>query len=301
MNHLRAYSSPFNLGHKALKGFWKGTIYATEKIDGSQFSFGFIAGEFTCRSRRVLIDLGDPGMFKLAVDTAKDLWHQGLLQEGWSYRGEYLSKPKHNTMVYDRVPRGNIILFDVDRGDQDYVSPAALRDIAANIDLESVPLLDTYFKMPKLEDITALLETESILGGGKIEGIVFKNYELFGQDKKALMAKMVSEDFKERHDKSWKKRNPSRNDFIADLINGLATEARWMKAVQHLREQGEIEGIPQDIPIVMREIVRDVEEDLEVEVRDALYAHFWPQIRRGLTRGAAEWYKALLAEEAMSE
>jgi hypothetical protein len=199
------------------------------------------------------------------------------------------------------VPRGNIILFDVDRGDQDYVSPSALVNIAANIDLESVPLLDTYFKMPKLEEVEALLNTESILGGGKIEGVVLKNYELFGQDKKVLMAKMVSEDFKERHDKSWKKRNPSRNDFIADLIDGLATEARWMKAVQHLREQGEIEGVPQDIPIIMREIVRDVEEEMAVEIQESLYHHFWPQIKRGLNKGAPEWYKALLAKESMGE
>lgn len=301
MNHLRAYSSPFNLGHKALKGFWEGTVYVTEKIDGSQFSFGLREGELTCRSRKVPIDLNDPGMFKLAVDTAMDLATQGLLQEGWTYRGEYLSKPKHNTMVYDRVPRGNIILFDIDRGDQDFASPAALINIAANIDLESVPLLDTYFKMPKfkLEEIKELLNTESILGGGKIEGIVLKNYELFGQDKKVLMGKMVSEDFKERHDKSWKKRNPNRNDFIADLTNGLATEARWMKAIQHLREEGTIEGIPQDIPDIMREIVRDIESEMGVEIQSALFHHFWPQIKRGLTKGAPEFYKRLLAEEAM--
>lgn len=299
MNRLRGYSSPFNLGHKALRGFWKGTIYVTEKIDGSQFSFGLTDDGLLCRSRKQQINMDDPGMFQLGVDTVIDLADQNLLRVGWTYRGEFLSKPKHNTMVYDRVPRGNIILFDMDKGDQDYTDPRELRNIAFHLDLEIVPHLATYETKPNLEDVTALLETESILGGGLIEGVVLKNYEMFGQDKKALMAKMVSEDFKERHDKSWKKRNPTRKDFILDLTEGLATEARWMKAVQHLREAGEIEGIPQDIPDIMREIVRDVEEDLADEVRDALYAHFWPQIRRGLTKGAAEWYKALLAEEAM--
>lgn len=302
MNRLRGYSSPFNIGHKYLEGFWKGTIYASEKVDGSQFSFGLVEGELVCRSRRQQIDLGNPGMFKLAVHTANDLMEQALLQEGWTYRGEYLSKPKHNTMAYDRVPRGNIILFDIDRGDQDYVTPSGVVDIAANIDLESVPLLETYFTKPNLEDVTALLETESVLGGGKIEGVVLKNYSLFGErDKKIVMAKVVSEVFREKHSKSWKVRNPGQGDFVRTLTEGFATEARWMKAVQHLREAGELQGIPQDIPRVMREIVRDVEEDLREEVVDALYAHFWPQIRRGLTKGAAEWYKRLLAEEGMSE
>ncbi len=299
MNRLRGYSSPFNLGHKALKGFWYGTIYASEKVDGSQFSFGLVEGELVCRSRRQPINLDDAGMFKLGVETARDLASQGLLQEGWSYRGEYLSKPKHNTMAYDRVPRGNIILFDIDRGDQDYVTPSGVVDVAANIDLESVPLLETYFTKPDLEAVTALLETESILGGGKIEGVVLKNYSMFGIDKKALMAKVVSEVFKEKHSKSWKVRNPGQGDFVRTLTAGFATEARWMKAVQHLREAGELEGIPQDIPQVMREIVRDVEDDLREEVMNALYTHFWPQIRRGLTKGAAKFYKRLLAEESL--
>ncbi len=41
-------------------------------------------------------------------------------------------------------------------------------------------------------DLYALLEKESILGG-KVEGIVVKNYARFGKDKKVLMGKYVSE------------------------------------------------------------------------------------------------------------
>ncbi len=300
MNILRSYSSPFNLGHKALKGFWKGTIYATEKIDGSQFSFGLVEGELVCRSRRHQINLEDPGMFALGVATARDIVDQGLLKEGWTYRGEFLSKPKHNTMAYDRVPRGNIILFDVDRGDQDYFPHLMGPGITA-LDLEIVPTLAVYETRPTLEDVKVLLETESILGGGKVEGVVLKNYDLFGIDKKVLMAKLVSEDFKERHGTDWKKRNPSQKDYVITLTEEFATEVRWMKAVQHLRETGEIEGVPQDIPIIMREIVSDVENESADEIASALFAHFWPNIKRGLTRGAPEWYKALLAEEAMND
>ena len=301
MDRLRGYSSPFNLGHKALKGFWKADfIYVTEKIDGSQFSFGITDdGDLICRSRRRQIDLAAPGMFKSGVDTAKDMADQGMLNTGWTYRGEYLSKPKHNTMAYERVPRGNIILFDVDRGDQDYVTPYEVIRIAEALDLEAVPVLTAYDTKPKLDQIKALLDNQSILGGGTIEGVVLKNYGMYDEGKKVLMAKMVSEDFIERHSKSWKKRNPTRKDFIADLTEGLATEARWMKAIQHLREEGTIEGIPQDIPDVLHEVVRDVENELAPEIQSALWHHFWPQIRRGLTKGLPEFYKALLAEEAM--
>jgi hypothetical protein len=284
-----------------LKGFWKADfIYVTEKIDGSQFSFGVTDdGDLICRSRRRQIDLAAPGMFKAGVDTAQDLAAQGMLNTGWTYRGEYLSKPKHNTMVYERVPKGNIILFDVDRGDQDYLTPYEVLDVAEHLDLEAVPVLAAFRAKPDMGDIKGLLGYQSVLGNGTIEGVVLKNYGMYDEGKKVLMAKMVSEDFVERHSKSWKKRNPSRKDFIADLTDGLATEACWTKAVQHCREAGEIEGIPQDIPTVMREICRDTEKEMRVEIQDALWHHFWPQIRRGLTKGLPEFYKALLAEEAM--
>ncbi len=303
MDRLRGYSSPFNLGHKALKGFWKADyIYVTEKIDGSQFSFGVTEdGDLHCRSRRQQIDLTNPGMFKAGVDTAQDLAYQGMLNEGWTYRCEYLSKPKHNTMAYERIPRGHLILFDVDKGDQDYMTPDEVSDIAESLDLEAVRVLAAFDTKPLLEQVKKLLDIQSVLGGGTIEGVVLKNYDKFGEDKKVLMAKLVSEDFKERHGSDWKKRNPSRKDFIADLTEGLATDARWMKAVQHLREAGEIEGIPQDIPDLLSEVVEDVENELTVEIQSALWHHFWPQIRRGLTRGLPEWYKALLAEEAMND
>lgn len=299
MNQLRGYSSPFGIGHKALQDFWEGTIYVSEKIDGSQFSFGLVDGELVCRSRRVEINQLDPGMFRLGCETAWALSEAGKLQDGWTYRGEFLAKPKHNTMAYERAPAGFIMLFDVDRGDQDYVSPSTLFDIAANIGLESAPMLGTFFGKPAMETLSALLEVESVLGGGKVEGIVMKNYGLFGRDKKTLMAKLVSQEFIEKHSKSWGGRNPGRKQFIATMIEGLATEARWMKAVQHLREAGTIEGEMQDIPEIMCEIQDDVEKETASEIQEALYNHFWPQIKRGLTKGMPIWYKGLLEEEQM--
>lgn len=300
MNRLRGYSSPFNLGHRALEDFWSGgTVYATEKIDGSQFSFGLIEGELVCRSRKVQIDLDDPGMFALGVSTVEDLEAKGLLQEGWTYRGEFLSKPKHNTMAYERVPRGNIILFDVDRGDQDYVMPKDLWPGADKLGLGAVPLLMTYGSKPTLENVKVLLKTESVLGGGLVEGVVLKNYDIYGPDKKVLMAKLVSEVFRETHRKDWSGRNPSNKEFVLELSEDYANPVRWMKAVQHLREQDEIEGVPQDIPILMKEVIRDVEEECGDEIRDKLFHHFWNKtIRRQLTKGLPEFYKKALMEES---
>lgn len=297
---IRGYSSPFNLGHKALAQLFDGAVTVQEKIDGSQFSFGLVDGELECRSRGQRVIQEDAGMFKLAVETAQDLARQGLLVEGYIYRGEFLQKPKQNTLVYDRVPKGNIILFDIDRGDQDYLPFDRVADYAEAMDLEYVPTWEIN-GVPTMESIEKWMQMKSVLGNTTVEGLVFKNYEEFGRDSKTLMGKYVSEKFREKHSGDWKKRNPGGKAFAAMLTKQYATEARWAKARQHLHEQGELENEMRDIPKLMQEINRDVLEDCGEEIREKLFKHFWKQISRGLTHGMPEWYKETLANESLLE
>ena len=212
---LRSYSSPYALGHKATECLWDGIVWAEEKIDGSQFSFGRIGDEWHCRSRKQDLShtVDDPaaaGMFKLAIETIVRL----DLHDGWVYRGEFLAKPKHNTLAYARVPKGNIILFDVDQSDQDYLDPYTAAGEAERLGLEFVPILGEYGGTTAVEDLKQLLVVPSVLGRTDVEGIVLKNYGVFDQSqKKVLMAKLVSADFQEAHQKDSKRRNPSKQDI----------------------------------------------------------------------------------------
>ena len=299
MNEIHGYSSPLNLGHRLLEGLFEtSNLIVQEKIDGSQFSFGMRDGEIYCKSRRQMIDLDAPGMFALGVETVKGLAERGLLVEGHTYRGEYLSKPKHNSLAYDRVPKGNIILFDIDRGNQDYVTQDDISFCALHMGLESVP----WWSMPAgtdMEKITQWCNRDSILGGGSIEGLVFKNYDKFGDDHKVMMGKYVTDTFKEVHRKDWRKRNPGTNQFMVDLIGQYATKARWAKARQHLQEIGEISGEMQDIPALIKEVNLDVLAECEEEISKALFKYHWKALSKGLAKGLPEWYKEVLAEEVM--
>lgn len=300
MLEIRSYSSPFNLGHRALKELFDGLVVMQEKIDGSQFSFGSIDGELFCRSRGQMINQLEPGMFDLGVKTAQDLFNQGFLLDGQVYRGEYLRKPKHNTMVYDRVPRGNIILFDVDLGDQDYLDPVELARVGEILDLEVVPSY-TLRGAPTSEFLETMLQKKSILGNMLVEGYVFKNYDRFDPGSKTLMGKYVSPKFREKHDKDWKTRNPGQKDFINKIIEEYATEARWAKARQHLLEAGKLENEPRDIPLLMKEIGQDILAECGEEIKERLFKHFWKGIQRGLTRGMPEWYKETLMTEMLDD
>lgn len=293
-----AYSSIYNLGHKAITELLKGPVYVEEKIDGSQFSFGVDErGEIRVRSKgcEMIVDAPEK-MFTLAVETVKALAPR--LHPGWTYRGEYLRSPKHNALIYKRIPALHIILFDIETAECEFLSYQEKAAEAHRIGLEVVPLLKEGV-VQGLDEFRALLDTESVLGGQKIEGVVVKpvGYGLFGVDKKVLMGKFVSEAFKEVHSKAWREGNPTSGDMIANIALEYTTQARWQKALQHLTELGGIEGSPRDIGLLMQEVPTDVRRECEEEIKQKLFDFAWPHIARRVTHGLPAWYKDLLLKQ----
>jgi hypothetical protein len=297
MGSWHSYASIFALGHRALSELFDGPVLIEEKVDGSQFSFGIIDGELMARSKgKVMVIDAPEKMFESAITVIRTL----PLHPGWTYRGEYLQKPKHNCLAYNRTPRNHIILFDINTDEECYLTYDQKAAEAERIGLEIVPRMHEG-ALEGAEHLRILLDTESVLGGVKIEGVVVKNYAKFGPDKKVLMGKFVSEAFKEKHVKEWKAANPGKMEIVQALIAGLKTEARWNKAVQHLRESGNLEGSPRDIGNLLKEIQADVKKECEDEIKEALFRYAWPQIQRGIIAGAPEWYKQKLMESQFQE
>lgn len=298
MESWTSYPSIYNLGHAAVAELFSGPVIVEEKIDGSQFAFGVDDdGELRVRSKGKEIQLGAPEkMFAKAVQTAKGL--APLLKPDWTYRAEFLSKPHHNALAYGRVPEKNLILFDVSTGLESYLSVHEKSKEAGRLGLEVVPLLFEGV-VAGTEQFVALLETTSILGGQKIEGVVIKpaGYGLFGRDKKCLMGKYVSPAYREVHAHQWKQANPQSGDILERICSQYRAETRWAKAVQHLLESGTLENSPRDIGALILEVPEDVERECGDEIRHVLWSWAWPQIRRGIIRGLPEWYKAKLLEK----
>lgn len=282
-----SYPSIYALGHKAVSELLLDPVIVEEKIDGSQFSFGRFDGELKVRSKGAQINADYPEkMFSEAVEVVKAL----DLKDGWTYRAEYLKKPKHNTLAYDRIPEKHLILFDINTGEEEYLTYEQKQAEAVRLGLEVVPIFFSGV-VDNPETLLGFLEKPSILGGQKIEGFVIKNYSRFGPDKKALMGKYVSEAFKEVHGGEWKKNNPTTGDVLQQLILRYRTPARWQKAVQHLRERGELEQSPRDIGKLIKETQEDIEKECAEEIKEMLYAYAIKNIRRAVTGGLPEWYK----------
>lgn len=292
MNY-HSYPSIYNLGHNAVRHIFEGDVLIEEKIDGSSFSFGVLEGELVCASKRRQLILDAPDkLFTKAVETAQKL--APLLRPDWLYRGEYLQKPKHNALAYARVPTQHVMIYDIVAGYEENFLPYEQKvEEALRLGLECVPVV-YQGPISSADQIREMLQRESALGGAKIEGVVVKNYAQMGPEKKALMAKFVSEEFKEKHAAAWKISNPRAGDIIFHLIQCFRTEARWNKAIQHLRDDGLLENAPRDIGKLILEIKGDVERECEEEIKEALYKWAAPKVLRAVTAGFPEWYKQRL-------
>lgn len=301
MISFNSYSKIYSLGQRATRTLLDSPVLCEEKVDGSQFSFGVDEeGTFHCRSKgAVMIPDAPEKMFAAGVKALMEIKDQ--LRPGWTYRGEYLAKPKHNVLVYDRIPIRNVIIFDIARGLEDYLSRQDKEIECERLGLECVPML--FAGVITLDKFRELLQTQSVLGGQKIEGVVVKpyDYNIFDQDKKILMGKFVSEEFKEAHSGEWKQQNPGPADVITLIAAQYTTQARWQKAVQHLREACRLTDSPKDIGPLINEIKQDIESECMDEIKEALFKQAWPQIQRRVVIGAPEWYKEQLLKLAFED
>ncbi len=313
MGSWSSYPSIFAMGHRAIKDLLTVEVNVEEKVDGSQFSFGLVEPSevdptwsdsglaLKIRSKGCVMHIDAPErMFEKAAATVREL--APILHQGWTYRGEFLGRPTHNSLAYERVPKGNIILFDINTGDQEYLSYEDKSKEADRLGLEVVPLLFSG-RIESVDQFRRFLVTVSVLGGQAIEGVVVKpkNYDLFGVDKKVLFGKFVSEAFKEVHRKAWGESNPSNKDVINRLADEYRTPARWNKSIQHLRDAGRLVDDVQDIGPIIKEIPEDVLKECEEEIKERLFKYAWPHIRRSLHAGFPEYYKNLLLKRSFED
>lgn len=274
-NQLRNYSKPRRLGDKFLGNLFDGTpVLVQEKVDGSQISFGVRDGKLFMKSRTRMLDVENntTGLFARGIKAVKAVQH--LLEEGYTYRGEYLNSEKHNVIRYGRIPTNHIILFDVDRGEQKYFNQIGIERIAKELGFEAVPMLAMWSAQPTHWMCEDTLKTRSVLSGSEpvlIEGFVMKNYnQSDGHSDKVLMGKYVNDEFMEnsaRKGRTRKTPNVLANSIAEDYI----TEARYRKAIQHLREDGvELSNSMRDMPLLIKEVSTDLYEECYEEIKDRL-------------------------------
>ena len=301
------YTKVITLGSSMSENALIGNVLLQEKVDGSQFRFGkneegkLVMGSKSCRLEPHFDEHGQmqniQKLFVPAVQTVLRIsktkfWE--LVRPDTYYFAETLCKPKHNVLKYKNVPRNNIVLFDAMIKGR-WISRKELEAIAKTFEIDVIPEL--YRGFANVEKIKELLATPSYLGGEIVEGVVIKNYSqlitLRGHIF-PLFTKYVREAFKERHTADWKIKRPK--DCVQSYIQGFKSEARWDKALIHLKEKGLLETHPKDIGKLIKEVHADIKEEEAENIKTFLYKKFIGEIIRVSTKGLPEWYKNKLLE-----
>jgi len=294
---ITAFPKVFAIGTDYIRDLFNGYVEITEKVDGSQFVFGRINETLYMRSKGAQLFTEKPEkMFLEAIHYIDSI--QEYLPEDMIFYCEYLKNPKHNTLKYNRIPKNHLMLFGVkDTTERFYVN---LSHYAEMLDIECVPVL-SFGSVGGVNELMGYLDSESFLGGTAIEGIVVKNYDkkffLGGQPIPLMAGKLVSERFKEVHRERWGKEEKTKSR-IDTFMESFRTEARWEKAVQHLRDSGELGNEPRDIGKLFKIVHQDIDDEEKENIKNFLWGEYGDQIKRRATAGMPEWYKNKLAERA---
>lgn len=281
-----AYPKIYRLGLEEVADVLSYTVEITEKIDGSAFGFGLVDGELVLQSKRTTLPANVvSGMFAgatAAVHAVRD-----KLRPGAFYWGETLEKPRHNKIAYRRVPRHHVALYGVLLDDR-YVAYETVKNEALRLGFDVVPLLFRG-RIESLDRLDKIFEDfrESYLGG-TVEGIVIRPV-----GDPCPSAKLVKDEFKEvmqRKNKVVSQENKL-EDAVREFFESFATEARWVKAIQHLEDAGEITpNRPENIGAIIKEIQRDTLEEEENFIKENLWILHKRMFLRTLTEKFPKWY-----------
>lgn len=304
---MKKYPKVRTVGHRDINMLLVGTVSVQEKVDGSNFSFGKAAdGKPFAWSREQVLDISEPdrcGMFAPGVRHVVSILDQ--VQPGWIFRCEYLQRPKHNVLAYSRVPRNHLVLFETERVNGDYYANRGechteMRGFAEMFDIDVVPLF--HFGPLTLDDLSRSnpdslrnqwFARESFLGGPRIEGVVIKNF--YQTDTRSgatyLVGKVVQDSFKEQHQHQVKS---EKADPIEEIGRRYGVPARWRKAVQYLRDNQLLSYEMEDVPKLLSRVRKDIEEECEQEIKDALWKLYRKNVLGNTTKGLAQWYQQQL-------
>lgn len=292
------YPKVLTLGSYQTDTVLDGPVLVQEKVDGSNFRLWINPkGEVEYGSHHRQIHIGENyGMFREAVEYFESIKDkiQFFFKPGTFLFMEYLAKPKHNCLKYEKIPTNFCVLFDM-YTEGKWQPFSVLQNASSILGIDTIPLL--YDGEVNIDGLKELLSTDSFLGGQKVEGVVVKNYArdiMVGGHLRPLFCKLVRPEFKEAMKFGP---NAKHKETLDEYMKGFCNEARWNKAIQALKEIGTYTHSPKDIGPLIVAIHADIAKEEKENIQHFLYRYYINEIMRRSTAGFADWYKDRLLEE----
>lgn len=188
------------LGTPEVEGILIGTCYVFPKIDGTNGSIWYEDGKVCCGSRNRDLQTGEDNHgFREWVKSNESQFSAFFNKySDLTLYGEWLVP--HTLKTYRKDAWKNFYVFDVISPDG-YFTYQAYAEILNDFDIDWIPPL-AVIQNPTEESLTGMLERNVFLiedGQGSGEGIVIKNYDYKNKYGRITWAKIVKNEFKEKH------------------------------------------------------------------------------------------------------
>ena len=280
------YPKILHVGAPLVETIFFNEVEITEKVDGSQCRIHLTEDAVMVGSKNQ--GIADYGMFEIAHDQGKRIHDETdwrTLGDDITLFCEFLKTPSHNTIKYDRVPLNNLYLFGVMLGN-DHMVRGGLIEIAEHLDIDPPNVLSNGL-IESAEELKEFMTHQSYLGGSLVEGVVIKNYNRTYDPLQVhsqayigypMAAKYVRDDFKVANSKQWN--TLTRKKGVDSLVDMFFVEARFLKTVQHLMDEGSIEYQKKDLQFLIPEFFNDLMEEKKEEMTRMIMGEIFKALKK---------------------
>lgn len=255
MSSFKKYPKVFTLGHKENEGILRSgaLLHISEKVDGTNVRFKLRKGEVVYGTHNTQIgalDLVPKKHLQRPVCEYIDARIKADdLKPNYTYFGEGYGEGLKHTISYENpaafvgfdVWLETSAAFKVGESVGRFMSAGAARKEFERLGLPFVPTVFEGKENWSHDTLRALIG-KSAYGDFEMEGIVIKAYDKVNKYGRQMMAKIVTDDFKEANKAAFgaaKKHQP----LEQQIFNAYCTEPRIKKKYHALLEEGEERGM----------------------------------------------------------
>lgn len=204
---FKKYQHLERFGTQEVDGIELGECLVFPKVDGTNGSIWLDNGAVKAgsRNRELSVDKDNAGFYSYILSNSK---FKIYLEKHPTHRlyGEFLVP--HTLKTYRDDAWRKFYIFDVvidkDEDGVEYIPYSIYQELLEEFDLEYVPPL-CIIKNGSYDNFIKSLEVNNFLikdGSGNGEGVVLKNYDFYNKYKRQTWAKIVTSEFKEKHNKA---------------------------------------------------------------------------------------------------
>lgn len=263
---FKRYQSLARYGTDDVEGINIGDCLVFHKVDGTNAQVWVDDGKIKAgsRNRELSLDNDNAGFYNAMI---RDGNIKSYLKKHPKHRlyGEWLVP--HSLKTYRDDAWRKFYIFDVtldkEDGNVEYIPYDIYKPLLDEFDLDYVPPI-AKIRNPSYEGLIKCLDKADFLikdGQGRGEGIVIKNYDYYNKFGRQTWAKIVTTEFKEKHNKTmgyneFKEKKMIEEQIVEDFVTEAFVEKEFAKIVNE-KEGWKSQYIPVLLGKVFYELINE--------------------------------------------